>query len=330
MGPGGGAGPLDGAIVLWFVLVTLSTLFVAIDIRTTPEALVMKVGFVVVTLYSGPFGALLYVLSCREPMPRTHEAFVSARWRQVVGSTMHCVAGDGIGILAAAALTNLLHLPMGLDLVVEYFAGFVFGWTIFQALFMKGLMGGSYLQSLRSTFLPEFLSMNGVMAGMTAVMVPWMSRDAAAMDLTSPHFWFVMSIALSVGFVVAFPINWWLVSRGLKHGMMTVRADDSPTPQASGLALAGRAMGGDSRANAGMDHGASATSARDLAGITLASLALLAVGLFVAGTLGSLTMRSGSRVSAAGARPSRTVVVQASDDLRSTPGTVRPRSALQI
>jgi hypothetical protein len=42
------AGPIDDAIGLWFVLAVIFTLFVAIDIRRTPEALVMKVGFVVV------------------------------------------------------------------------------------------------------------------------------------------------------------------------------------------------------------------------------------------------------------------------------------------
>jgi hypothetical protein len=41
---------------------------------------------VVITLYSGPFGALVYALSCREPMPGTHEQFVAVKWRQVVGS----------------------------------------------------------------------------------------------------------------------------------------------------------------------------------------------------------------------------------------------------
>lgn len=46
-----------------------------------------------------------------------------------------------------------------------------------------------------------------------------------------PEFWFVMSMALLAGFVVAYPINWWLVARGLKHGMMTVRRPDA-TPVA--------------------------------------------------------------------------------------------------
>jgi len=32
-----------------------------------------------------------------------------------------------------------------------------------------------------------------------------------------------MSMALLVGFVIAYPMNWWLVANHLKHGMMTVR-----------------------------------------------------------------------------------------------------------
>ena len=32
-----------------------------------------------------------------------------------------------------------------------------------------------------------------------------------------------MSMGLLVGFIVAYPMNWWLVAHHLKHGMMTVR-----------------------------------------------------------------------------------------------------------
>jgi hypothetical protein len=39
----------------------------------------------------------------------------------------------------------------------------------------------------------------------------------------TPYFWFVMSIGLLIGFIFAYPINWWLVANHLKHGMMTVR-----------------------------------------------------------------------------------------------------------
>jgi hypothetical protein len=81
-------------MLLWFLLTAISALFVAIDIRRTPEATVLKWGFILLTVYTGPLGAFLYVLGCREPLPGLHERYVATRWRQVLGSTMHCVAGD--------------------------------------------------------------------------------------------------------------------------------------------------------------------------------------------------------------------------------------------
>jgi len=145
-------------------------IFVALDIRSTPESPVLKAGFVLLTCYTGPLGAFLYVLGCREPLPGLHEQYVAVHWRQVLGSTMHCVAGDGVGILAGAVIDAWIHIPRLMELVLEYILGFAFGWMIFQALFMRDMAGGSYYRSSRSTFLPELLSMNFLMAGMTPVM----------------------------------------------------------------------------------------------------------------------------------------------------------------
>ena len=57
-------------------------------------------GFVLLTAYTGVVGAFLYALGCREPLPGSHEQYTAARWRQTLGSTMHCVAGNGVGIVA--------------------------------------------------------------------------------------------------------------------------------------------------------------------------------------------------------------------------------------
>lgn len=52
------------------------------------------------------------------------------------------MAGDATGIIVAAAITSLLGLPVGIDAIIEYAAGFAFGLFIFQALFMKDMLGG--------------------------------------------------------------------------------------------------------------------------------------------------------------------------------------------
>jgi Domain of unknown function (DUF4396) len=214
---------LDGVMLLWFLLTAVALVFVAIDIRSTPESPVLKWGFVLVTAYTGVVGAFLYVLGCREPLPGLHEQYVVARWRQVLGSTMHCVAGDGVGILAGAVLSSAFGIAGLAEVVLEYVLGFGFGWTIFQALFMRDMSGGSYRRALADTFIAELLSMNFLMAGMVPTVMTLRRHIPSAADPLNPSFWFVMSMGLLLGFIVAYPMNWWLVAHHLKHGMMTVR-----------------------------------------------------------------------------------------------------------
>src|SRR3712207_5941717 len=159
-------GPLawiDVVLLGWFALTALSVGYVALDIRKNPDFPVMKWAWLLVTLYMGPIAAALYVLSDKEPAPGTHEAFIRPLWKQALGSTIHCVAGDATGIVLAATITAILGFPMWVDLGVEYLAGFGFGLFIFQALFMKDMMGGSYRAALRMSFLPEWVSMNAMM-----------------------------------------------------------------------------------------------------------------------------------------------------------------------
>ncbi|HXI17659.1 MAG TPA: DUF4396 domain-containing protein [Chloroflexota bacterium] len=216
---------LDGVLLLWFGLTALSVLYVAYDLFVhTPEMTVMKWGWIAVTAYTGPLGLFFYLIGCKEPLPGTHERLVAAPWRQALGSTIHCLAGDATGVIFAAAVTAQLRLPMALELVTEYVFGFAFGLFIFQALFMRDMLGGSYWQAVRRTFLPELISMNMVMAGMIPVMVALMNRDMSAMEPAGLRFWGVMSLATIVGGALAYPANAWMVRRGLKHGMGTVRA----------------------------------------------------------------------------------------------------------
>ena len=220
----------------WFALAALSTGYVAWDnfVADNPEETVMKWGWVLITIYMGPIALALYVLTDKEPRPGEHETFIRPLWKQGIGSTVHCIAGDATGIVTAAVITAALGLPMWVDLIVEYVAGFAFGLFIFQALFMKDMMGGSYRAALRGAFLPEWLSMNMMAAGMFPVMtLLMMGRDMRAMEPTTPQFWAVMSLGVIIGFFVAYPVNVWMVSKNLKHGLMTARRATAAPPAAN-------------------------------------------------------------------------------------------------
>src|SRR5258708_14528518 len=66
--------------------------------------------------------------------------------------------------------------------------------------------------------------MNCVMAGMVPVMVILRAHLPGTTDVGNVRFWAVLSLAVFVGLVMAYPVNVWLVDKKLKHGMGTVRA----------------------------------------------------------------------------------------------------------
>ncbi|MBM3563885.1 MAG: DUF4396 domain-containing protein [Alphaproteobacteria bacterium] len=248
--------PVDYYLAAWFALTAACTLYVAIDGAKNPEPSVMKWGFVLVTLYTGPFGLLLYVLTDKEPRPGAHEQFVRPLWKQGVGSTIHCVAGDATGIILAAVIVASIGLPMWLDLIVEYLAGFFFGLFIFQSLFMKEMMGSSYFENVRRSFFPEFISMNFMMAGMAPVMsFLMMGHDMRAMVPTELIFWGVMSIGVMAGFVAAYPSNVWMVAQGIKHGLMTERKRDVGHDEEADADVAATHRHHDHAAHAAMSEG---------------------------------------------------------------------------
>ena len=302
-----GNASVDFLLWIWFVLTFLSAASVAYDlIVRTPEMKVMKWGWILVTLYTGPVAFVVYWLSCRQPAPGSHEKYIAPLWKQSVGSSIHCLAGDATGIIVAAAITSFFGLPMGIDALVEYAAGFAFGLFIFQALFMKNVLGGSYWNAVKSTWLPEFLSMNCVMAGMIPVMVLLMTRDMHSMEPTSARFWGIMSLATLAGAILAYPVNWWLVKKQLKHGMGTERAlgkggtkllhspaereaMDRPAPQTdSGESKPGGAMPGMEMPQAG------SVSTWRMVFIMIITIALLAGGIGFAARFGDLSMRAGA------------------------------------
>jgi Domain of unknown function (DUF4396) len=274
---------IDVVLWVWFALTALAVTYVAQDQfkgGRQEKSLAMKTmrwGWVLLTLYIGLFALVIYWLLHRTSARVTPQPPEPPLWEQSVESTIHCVAGDATGILLAAVVTIWLGLPMSLEVIVEYAAGFAVGLFVFQALCMKPSFDGSYRRAVRGTFLPETLSMNALMAGMIPVMVILMSRDMSAMEPSSVRFWGSMSLAFVVGTLMTYPVNWWLVKRGLKHG-----------------------MGGEARAR--LRHSVSAAS--KLTAVVL-TLAMLAVGIILAARYGDFSMRAGDRSMQADSGPSR-------------------------
>ena len=86
-------------------------------------------------------------------------------------------------------------------------------------------------------------------------------------------------MALIVGFVLAYPMNWWLVANGRKHGMITVRPVDQLAPHSKMVPDEGPSRG---QPLSDHDHSAAGTTAPSIsanAAMTTLSIACLALGI---------------------------------------------------
>jgi hypothetical protein len=270
--PSSGHTLVDGILWIWFTLTALAVTYVAYDqfkagLEQKEQSLAMRTmrwGWVLITLYTGVFALLAYLLLHRASAGETLEPPL---WEQTIESTIHCVAGDATGILFATVVTIWLGLPMSLEVIIEYAAGFAVGLFVFQALCMKPGGDGNYWRTVKSTLLAQTLSMNVLMSGMIPVMVVLMSRDMSAMEPSSVRFWGTMSLSLMVGTVMTYPVNWWLVKHGLKHG-----------------------TGGEAQARQRQG-----TSAASKLAMTCLTLGLLGSGVALAAGYGDFSMRAGDR-----------------------------------
>src|SRR5262249_26852968 len=127
-----------------------------------------------------------------------------------------------------------MGFPNGVDIINEYLQAFVMGLLVFQALFMKSMMGGDYLTAIKKTFFAETVSMNFVMVGMIPVMAIMRMKIPGGDDPKGLMFWGISSLSTIAGTVAAYPINSWLVGSGLKHGMMTAISSKPAMPGMSG------------------------------------------------------------------------------------------------
>jgi len=172
------------------------------------------------------------------------------------------------------------------DTIVEYVAGFAFGLLVFQALFMRDMLGGSYLAAVESTVLPEWLSMNGVMAGMVVVMVIIRSHAQGTTDVGDVRFWGVLSLAVLAGLVVAYPVNVWLVKNQLKHGMGTVRVlgngGNRPAEPAAPVLSAGHSA---------MDMSKRRVTRAQINAVAVLTLVVLAAAVVLAAVLGDFSAK---------------------------------------
>ncbi len=213
---------MDILLSLWFASAILAAIWAAYDMITTQPRMmpIIRIAWVLVILYLGVIGLLLYHYSCRVPPSGDHDEFVAPMWKRALGSTIHCVSGDALGIVIVAVIIYSVNLPMIVEFAIEYFFAFLFGWLIFQVAPIRVFMGKSLREALIGGARAEFVSLTVMVIGMFPTM--YLIMRAGGGHMPSPaslEFWGIMSVSIAVGFLFTYPASWWMVSMGWKRGM---------------------------------------------------------------------------------------------------------------
>lgn len=203
---------LSSPVVLggWLVLVGASLGVLWWDLRKRNRELgsLMKLVWTLSVLFSGPFALGVYWWSGRTQID--HDSTWRGGWR----STSHCYAGCGTGeSLGVPLATAVLGFGILGVTVVTFALAYLFGYSLNIGPLMED--GVPFREAATDSIYSETLSIT--VMEIAAIGADLILAPSAA--ITSVTFWTALFLSLTIGYLVAFPINTGLVSIGVKGGM---------------------------------------------------------------------------------------------------------------
>ncbi|WOI58229.1 DUF4396 domain-containing protein [Palleronia sp. LCG004] len=168
-----------------------------------------------------------------EPMPsKTRTPFPA----MVAKGAAHCGSGCALGDIVAewlAFFVPAIAIWLGWQTVfpekifavwvLDFILAFAFG-VAFQYFTIKPMRELSVGQGLLQAVKADALSLTSWQVGMYGFMAVahfWIFGHLLGIRLEVPtvEFWFMMQLAMLCGFVTAYPVNWWLITIGVKERM---------------------------------------------------------------------------------------------------------------
>jgi len=137
-------------------------------------------------------------------------------WRTAASATLHCLTGCAIGEVLGLVIGTALGWATAPTIVLAVALAFVFGY----AFTMRGLLaaGVAFAAALKVALAADTLSIAVMELVDNAVVL--VVPGAMEAGLGSGLFWASLAFALGVAFLVAWPVNKWLLSRGRGHALV--------------------------------------------------------------------------------------------------------------
>lgn len=132
-----------------------------------------------------------------------------------ISATLHCLTGCAIGEVLGMIIGTALGWHGGLTIILAIGLAFVFGYGLsVLPLIRAGLAVATALKTVLAADTLSILTME-VIDNLVMATIP------GAMDagLDSWFFWLTLALALAAAFVVAVPVNRYLLARGQGHAL---------------------------------------------------------------------------------------------------------------
>lgn len=154
-----------------------------------------------------------HLAAAQHPAAHAHGHHDGGGWHAAAMVTTHCLTGCLIGEWTGLAIGVALSLPVRVTVVLATALAFVsgFGLTMWPLL-RRGMALGA---ALRTVFIGEAVSI-GVMEIMMNT-VDYAMGGMGVRNLFAARYWVALSVATVVGFLAAWPVNFWLLGRNMKR-----------------------------------------------------------------------------------------------------------------
>ena len=148
------------------------------------------------------------------------------RWASTAVGVSHCGAGCTLGDIVAEWTVFLLGWTIaGEALLAEYVGDYLLAvllGLVFQYFAIAPMRGLGVWGGIRAAAKADILSLTAFEVGLFG----WMALQALVLfpaphhlHPDSPVYWFGMQIGMALGFLTAYPVNAWLIRRGIKEAM---------------------------------------------------------------------------------------------------------------
>ncbi|OJW81697.1 MAG: hypothetical protein BGO69_14390 [Bacteroidetes bacterium 46-16] len=210
------AGILSSLIILFHVLA-----------GHQQKMMVMNFVWIISGLYGGPIALLAYFTIGKKGASNTsHEKENRSKisWESVVLSTLHCGSGCTTGDIIAETLLLLFPFTLwGSKLAASWTLDYLFAFAVgilFQYYAIKPMKDLRPREALAAAFKADTLSLTTWQVGMYGGMaIADFLIFKHQLEATTTLFWFVMQLAMLLGFLTAYPANVWLIKKGIKEPM---------------------------------------------------------------------------------------------------------------